>query len=169
MNSDTIIEYLKGATIYDLAKKHNVWPNQVRLFLKQNNIEMRHKGRIKGKLPSPTKGKPSKKKKDTILMIESGEYKKYSECYIRLRMKEYLIIKRGNVCEICNTSKWNKEDVPLVCDHIDGNSLNSDITNFRLVCANCNAQLSTTGSRNRGQGRRYDIERYHRIKSQRVA
>ena len=46
--------------------------------------------------------------------------------------------------------------VPLVCDHISGNSSDNEIENFRLVCCNCDAQLPTFKSKNRGNGRSYD-------------
>jgi hypothetical protein len=47
-----------------------------------------------------------------------------------------------------------------ILDHIDGNSSNNDITNLRLVCSNCDSQLPTYKSKNKGNGRHYRRERY---------
>jgi len=44
--------------------------------------------------------------------------------------------------------------IPLVLDHIDGNAMNYAVVNLRLVCGNCNMQLSTFAGKNRGKGTR---------------
>lgn len=54
--------------------------------------------------------------------------------------------------------------VPLVCDHISGESTDNRIENFRLVCYNCDRQLPTFKSKNKVNGRKYDRE-YRRKKS----
>jgi hypothetical protein len=48
----------------------------------------------------------------------------------------------------------------LVLDHIDGNPTNNCRENLRLVCPNCDSQLATYKSRNRGNGRHYRRQRY---------
>ncbi len=48
----------------------------------------------------------------------------------------------------------------MILDHIDGNSENRFIDNFRLVCSNCDSQLDTYKSKNKGSGRHYRRERY---------
>jgi hypothetical protein len=73
----------------------------------------------------------------------------------RPTVKKYLIIERGNKCEICRLEKWNEKDIPLVLDHIDGNSDNNILINLRLICNNCDAQLPTYKGGNRGKGRKY--------------
>jgi len=79
-----------------------------------------------------------------------------NEATARKHAKRYLIAKYGNTCSICKLKEWNKLPIPLVCDHIDGNSNNNLIENFRLVCCNCDAQLPTFKSKNIGRGRGYD-------------
>ena len=55
---------------------------------------------------------------------------------------------------ICSLSEWQNQRIPLVCDHIDGNSQNIDITNFRVICNNCDSLLPTFKGKNKGKGRK---------------
>ena len=102
----------------------------------------------------------NKEKKDPIQytrsLIETGELHVLNESVIRKHVKRWIIHNHGHACQLCGISEWNNIPVPLVCDHIDGNSTNSDINNFRVVCCNCDAQLDTYKSKNRGRGRSYD-------------
>lgn len=69
-------------------------------------------------------------------------------------VRKYLERKYGHKCSICGTTEWMGKPVPLVVDHIDGNALNRKVENFRLVCANCDAQLPTYKSKNK-HGRKW--------------
>jgi 5-methylcytosine-specific restriction endonuclease McrA len=72
------------------------------------------------------------------------------------RRKEYLIKLRGWQCEICQTTEWMGKQVPLVCDHINGNPTDHKLENLRLLCQNCNAQTDTFAGKNKkGNGRFY--------------
>jgi len=86
--------------------------------------------------------------------IESGDYKKHSDTSIRRLVRKYLIHKHGNKCMICGLSEWRNITIPLVSDHIDGNSDNNEISNFRIICNNCDAILPTFKGKNRGKGRK---------------
>ena len=63
--------------------------------------------------------------------------------------KKYLIEKHGHKCQICGISEWKKGPVPLVLDHIDGDSDNWKFSNLRLVCRNCDGELDTFSGRNK--------------------
>lgn len=97
----------------------------------------------------------------TIEIIESNAHLIMHEATARKHAKRYLINKLGNLCQICGISEWQGSPVPLVCDHIDGDSNNNNISNFRIVCCNCDAQLPTYKSKNK-KGRLYDREYYNK-------
>ena len=75
-------------------------------------------------------------------------------------LKKYLIEKFGHECSICKITQWMQCKAPLVLDHIDGNANNNLPINLRLVCGNCDMQLPTYKSKNKGKGRAYRRERY---------
>jgi hypothetical protein len=74
--------------------------------------------------------------------------------------KKYLIKKNGNKCEICGITEWLGKPIMLILDHIDGNSNNNKIENWRLICSNCDATLPTYKSKNKKSGR--DRSKYNK-------
>lgn len=79
---------------------------------------------------------------NTKLRVEAGIVEE------RQTLKNYLIKERGEKCELCNLQAiWENKPLPLILDHIDGNSDFNHPSNIRLVCPNCNSQLPTTKNR----------------------
>lgn len=116
-----------------------------------------HAGARKGSEPwNKGKSDPNKVYERTKEIVETGRLSDYSEVQARRHAKSYLIGKNGHKCSVCEVSEWMGQPVPLVCDHISGDSTDNRIENFRLVCCNCDAQLPTYKSKNRGKGRDYD-------------
>lgn len=74
--------------------------------------------------------------------------------------KKYLIELYQNKCQVCNLSEWQGNKMPLVLDHIDGNSYNNLLSNLRVICNNCDAISPTFKGRNKGNGRFKRAERY---------
>lgn len=68
-------------------------------------------------------------------------------------VKKHYLYERGHQCEICKNKKWIEQPIPLVLDHIDGNSDNWSYNNLRLICRNCDGQLDTFAGRNIGKNK----------------
>jgi hypothetical protein len=76
-------------------------------------------------------------------------------------IREYLADAQSGCCAICaGATTWQGLPLALVLDHIDGDPTNNARENLRLICPNCDSQLPTYKSRNRGNGRHYRRERY---------
>lgn len=69
------------------------------------------------------------------------------------KFKQYLKEVRGHKCEICETKEWMNQLIPLILDHISGNSDDWSLKNLRLICPNCDHQTPTFSGRNKGNGR----------------
>ena len=67
--------------------------------------------------------------------------------------KRYLLHKRSHKCEICGRKTWRGKPIPIVMDHINGNSDDGRLENLRLLCSNCNSQTDTFTGKNYGNGR----------------
>jgi Homeodomain-like domain-containing protein/HNH endonuclease len=53
-----------------------------------------------------------------------------------------------NACESCELDpEWNGKPLTLELDHIDGDRLNNELSNLRLLCPNCHAQTETSNRR----------------------
>lgn len=73
--------------------------------------------------------------------------------------------RQNNSCWICGTTEWMGQEIPLILDHINGNPEDHKLENLRLVCGNCDMQLPTYKSRNKGNGRHSRRQRYATGKS----
>jgi MerR HTH family regulatory protein len=75
-------------------------------------------------------------------------------------LKNYLLDTRGHRCEVCGITEWMGRPAPLELDHRNGNPLNNQLDNVRLICPNCHAQTATYKGKNMGSGRYSRRERY---------
>lgn len=106
---------------------------------------------------------------------EIFEQKEYIEKWIRgeiigttkdgevsVRIRRWVDETQGKKCNVCELTEWRGKPIPLVLDHIDGNSENNSPENLRYVCRNCDGQLPTFSGRNRGKGRKLRREMRHK-------
>ena len=76
-------------------------------------------------------------------------------------IRRYIFEDQDGCCGICGSpAHWMGMRLVLVLDHIDGDSTNNARENLRMVCPNCDSQLPTFKSKNRGNGRHFRRERY---------
>lgn len=97
--------------------------------------------------------------KETNIRIERGEH------VGPIQFKRYLSEKRGHKCEMCGLTEWGNKPILLILDHIDGNSINCQLSNLRQICSNCDTLTPTYKGRNKGKGRFARKQRYQEGKS----
>lgn len=80
--------------------------------------------------------------------------------------RPFIWAEQGEHCALCpQTEIWQGQPLTFVLDHVDGNSEDNRRENLRLVCPNCDSQLPTFKSRNKGNGRHFRRQRYAEGKS----
>jgi hypothetical protein len=72
--------------------------------------------------------------------------------YVNTTRLKHRLLKSGflkNVCEICGIKdEWQGQPLKMILDHINGDHQDHRIENLRMVCPNCNSQLSTNCGKN---------------------
>lgn len=81
----------------------------------------------------------------------------------RKTARKYMEEVNGHKCSICGNTEWNGRPIPLVTDHIDGDSTNHAVTNLRLICPNCDAQSDTYKFRNARKSTRRWRKKYYGV------
>ena len=56
-------------------------------------------------------------------------------------------------CSTCKVSEWFGKKLPMILDHIDGNSNNNNLSNLRFLCSNCDSLTPHYKAKNKGKGR----------------
>jgi hypothetical protein len=90
------------------------------------------------------------RKKSTRDEIISTQFDGTRSCS---KAKKFILETRGHKCEICQGTEWFGNPMPLVIDHINGNSDDGRLENLRVICPNCDRFTPFFGSKNRGNGR----------------
>ena len=63
-----------------------------------------------------------------------------------------LIFIRGHRCEGCGEKWWLGQPIPLEVHHEDGDSLNNEMENLKLLCPNCHALTDNYRGKNINSG-----------------
>ena len=82
-----------------------------------------------------------------ILLSEilNGRHPHFQTYKLKNRLIKEGLIK--NICSICGIESWNNIPIKLELDHIDGNRVNHEYSNLRLLCPNCHSQTDTYRSK----------------------
>lgn len=81
-------------------------------------------------------------------------------------VRKYLEEKFGHICAICGKHEWNGKPIPLIVDHIDGDATNHAVSNFRLICPNCDSQTDTYKFKHRRKSSRLWRQKYIKHRKQ---
>lgn len=88
--------------------------------------------------------------------LATGDTGIKTQTTLRGVIRDYIYESQDNKCSLCGVGReWNGKPINLVLDHIDGDASNNRRENLRLVCPNCDSQLPTFKSRNRGSARSF--------------
>lgn len=76
-------------------------------------------------------------------------------------IRKFLLEEQKNKCDICGCDPiHNGKPLIFILDHISGNASDNTRQNLRMICPNCDTQLSTFAGRNLGNGRFKRRQRY---------
>ena len=73
--------------------------------------------------------------------------------YAKWRQEQGLAVRCDNpTCSFhAQPLVWGGKPLPLILDHVNGNSRDNRPANLRFLCPNCESQLPTRGGANRGR------------------
>ena len=75
-------------------------------------------------------------------------------------LRESLLAIRQYKCEKCGNTEWLGKEIPLEVHHIDGDRLNNELSNLKLLCPNCHSQTENYCGRNIGKSRKISDDEF---------
>ncbi|MDD4804662.1 MAG: hypothetical protein PHN69_05850 [Candidatus Pacebacteria bacterium] len=86
----------------------------------------------------------------------NGEIKISYASKLGIWVRKFIYDEQDGKCSICGINNiWNNKPMIFILDHINGHRDNNMRDNLRLICSNCDSQLSTYKARNKGNGLKY--------------
>lgn len=86
--------------------------------------------------------------------LDTGDIGMSVNTTIRGIFRDYILQEQNNCCAICGIPNiWHGKQLNFILDHIDGDAANSERSNLRLICPNCDSQLDTYKSKNKNSAR----------------
>ena len=67
---------------------------------------------------------------------------------------------RGRKCEQCDLEEWQGQPIPLEVHHEDGDHLNNNLSNLKLLCCNCHALTKNYKGKNINKDEEIDDETF---------
>ena len=63
-----------------------------------------------------------------------------------------MVFLKGHRCENCGLTSWMNQPISLEVHHVDGDYLNNDIDNLKLLCPNCHSLTDNYRGKNINSG-----------------
>jgi len=141
--SEAVASNITVAGVLDALQRARVGSNYRWLTkqVRRLGLDTSHwKGRAHGQAPRPSKVDWGG------VLVENSPYPLNSRRKKRL-IKDGLLVEQCSVCG--SPPSWQGRPLTLVLDHINGVRNDHRLGNLRLVCPNCDSQLSTFCGRNK--------------------
>ena len=138
--STSISETLIKLNVKPITSSRRWFHNRIEFF----NIDISHFKAVNVNYEKLRKFNLHNKVSLESVMTENSTFTRHS-----LKRRLYSEGYKQKICEICGqTEDWNGLKLVHILDHINGINNDNRLENLRIVCPNCNSQLSTNCGRN---------------------
>jgi len=138
-NKELILSLIaKNAPKQTICNALNCKHSTLNSYLEKMGIE------YKGNMPRKGLSKPEKYKSVKDYLYNGSTIQSYK---LKIKLIKEKIFEHE--CSRCKLTEWQDVLIPLELDHIDGNPVNNELKNLRLLCPNCHALTDTYRAKNK--------------------